>query len=54
MQRTALSILLILSPVAFAQTPEQEEIPEIVAVVGAPFSAVGVQENVRVTADGNR
>jgi len=54
MQRIALSILLILSPVAFAQTPEQEEVPEIVAVVGAPFSAVGVQENVRVTADGNR
>jgi hypothetical protein len=54
MQRIALSILLILSPLAFAQTPEQEEVPEIVAVVGAPFSAVGVQETVRVTADGNR
>lgn len=51
----AASLPLILAPAAPAQTPEQEEdVPEIVAVVGAPFSAVGTQQTTRVTADGNR
>jgi hypothetical protein len=65
MQRIAVSIVpllcgiaatlpLILAPAASAQTPDQEEVPEIVAVVGAPFSAVGTQQTTRVTADGNR
>jgi len=40
---------------AFAQAPEQgDEVPEIKAIVGAPFSAVSVQENIQVTSDGNR
>jgi hypothetical protein len=62
MQRIALStlplcaltaaVLLFLAPVAQAQ--DQEDVPEIKAVVGFPFSAVGIQENVRVTQDGNR
>jgi hypothetical protein len=62
MQRIALSTLplcgftatamLFLAPFAHAQ--DQEEVPEIKAVVGFPFSAVGIQENIRVTQDGNR
>ncbi len=64
MQRIALStlpirglaaaVMLVLAPFARAQAPEQEEVPEIKAVVGFPFSAVGTQDNVRVTGDGNR
>jgi hypothetical protein len=50
----AASLPLILMPAAPAQTPDPEEVPEIVAVVGAPFSAVGTQQSTRVTADGNR
>ena len=60
MQRIALASLplcgfvatavLVVAPVAHAQ----EEAPEITAVVGVPFSAVGIQESVRVTSDGNR
>ena len=60
MQRIALASLplcgfvatavLVVAPVAHAQ----EEVPEITAVVGVPFSAVGIQESVRVTSDGNR
>jgi len=42
--------VLVVAPVAHAQ----EEVPEINAVVGVPFSAVGIQESVRVTSDGNR
>jgi hypothetical protein len=62
MQRIALSTLplcgftatamLFLAPVAHAQ--DQEEVPEIKAVVGFPFSAVGIEENIRMTQDGNR
>ena len=60
MQRIALASLplcgfvatavLVVAPVAHAQ----EEVPEINAVVGLPYSGVGIQENVRVTSDGNR
>jgi len=46
--------MLFLAPLAQAQAPEQGEVPEIKAVVGFPFSAVGIQENVRETTDGNR
>jgi len=42
--------VLVVAPVAHAQ----EEVPEINAVVGLPYSGVGTQENVRVTSDGNR
>ena len=42
--------VLVVAPVAHAQ----EEVPEIAAVVGFPYSGVGIQENVRVTSDGNR
>jgi hypothetical protein len=58
MQRIALSILplatalFLAAPLARAQ--EAAETPEIMAIVGAPFSAVSVQQNIRVTADGNR
>ena len=50
----AVSLVFNLTSVAFAQAPEQSaEEPEIKAVVGAPFSAVAVQETTRVTGDGN-
>src|ERR1700732_4430662 len=62
MQRIALStlplcglaatVLFLAAPLARAQEPA--ETPEIMAIVGAPFSAVSIQENIRVTADGNR
>jgi hypothetical protein len=58
MQRIALSTLplvtalFLAAPLARAQ--EAVETPEITAIVGAPFSAVSIQENIRVTADGNR
>ena len=62
MQRIALSnlplcglaaiVLFLAAPLARAQ--EGEEIQEIKAVVGLPFSAVSTQENIRVTGDGNR
>jgi len=50
----AATVLVNLTTVALAQNSEQAEILEIDAIVGAPFSAVGIQENARVTADGNR
>ena len=51
----AVSLVCNLISVVIAQEPGQaDEIPEIKAVVGAPFSAVAVQENIRVTGDGNR
>ncbi len=63
MQRKALStltlcglasaVLFLAPPLARAQEGG-EETPEIMAVVGAPFSAVSIQENIRVTGDGNR
>jgi len=45
-------VLLLGTPLARAQ--EAEETPEIKAVVGLPFSAVSIQETIRVTGDGNR
>jgi len=50
------AVMLFLAPLAQAQAPapEQDESPEIKAVVGFPFSAVGTEETVRQTADGNR
>ena len=62
MQRIALStlplcglaaiVLFLAAPLARAQ--EAEETPEIKAVVGLPFSAVSIEESIRVTGDGNR
>jgi hypothetical protein len=48
----AATVLFLAAPLARAQEPA--ETPEITAIVGAPFSAVSTQENIRVTADGNR
>ena len=63
MQRKALStlplcglaatVLFLVAPFARAQEAG-EETPEIMAVVGLPFSAVSIQQNIRVTGDGNR
>jgi hypothetical protein len=51
----AVSLVFNLTSVVCAQESGQaDEMPEIEAVVGAPFSAVAVQENIRVTGDGNR
>jgi len=50
----AVSLIVNLTPVVQAQSAEPDEAPQISAVVGAPFSAVGIQENIRATADGNR
>jgi len=63
MQRTAfanlsvgIAVSLLVNLTSVARTPDgdQDETPEIKAVIGAPFSAVGIRENVRVTSDGNR
>src|SRR4030081_2193673 len=58
MQRIALPILplatVLFLAASLARAQEPAENPEIVAIVGAPFSAVSIQENIRVTGDGNR
>jgi hypothetical protein len=49
----AATVLFLVAPLARAQEAGEEP-PEIMAVVGVPFSAVSIQENIRVTPDGNR